>query len=1328
MIRTLLLVYLSLAASVTLSFAQNDPTLKQATPFTVLAATEIVNNGVTGVTGNIGVHPGTTIFGEEAITILKGRAEKGTDAAASGMRDALSAYNSLLASQPVNTISPIIGTGTTLTPGTYRISGDLSLQGVLTLDGLGDDNSVFIIIVDGDLISESPNAGILEQNRAKVKNLYWVISGEVRLGSISAMKGNVLAKKDINLHGVIVEGRVMSLEGKVVLNDRNNLFLPSNLYPDLSITKTAPAREYRVGEQVTYTIVVSNAGPGTATKLVITDNFPASLRYVPGSAVYSNGTFNESTYTWSMDMLQFGESSEIKLTFDIVAAGAIENTVTVGSNETDPKQDDNTDKEEIVVPVISSNLSVTKVASGAPYMVGGNVTYTITVNNAGPYAAEGVTLTELLPAGLAFVSASVSQGGYNPTTGLYTIGSLPVNGQATLTLLARITAPGKILNTVVVAPGTTVPDTNPGDNTDQEEIDVTCVPVTAVELTGELTLCEGITNAVFSATPIPGATYAFTLTGGLTQVAQTGSSITVSAGAASGTVKVTVTDLCGNTFTATKEVNVVKRLANPAITGPATICQNSTGNAYSVTAYSDEVTYTWVATGGLQITAGNNTPAVQVSAGVLGGSLTLVVSNSCFTTTLATKVITTTTLPAAPTAITGSRTVCVGDEVTYSTAAIARADSYIWDIPADWTVVSGEGTRTFKVQVGSSAGDVSVKASNACGTTSAVAIAVQVNEVPVAPAAINGNAAVCAGTEITYSVAAVTGATGYTWTLPAGWEIISGEGTAQVRVQVGTASGNIAVTADNSCDSSPATTLAVAVNNKPATPGAITGPSAVCAQGTGNTYSIAAVAGATSYEWVVPQGWVITAGEGTPSITVTAGAAAGTVKVKAVNECGKSGERTYNSTISPSPAAPAAISGNATVCAGTEVTYSVAAVTGATGYTWTLPAGWEIISGEGTAQVTVQVGATSGNVGVTADNACGGSATTVKAVVVNDKLAAPAITGETSACIGGQLAFTIPSVTGATGYIWTVPATWRLVSGQNTASIVAEVGTGEGQVTVRVINGCGTGNAATLNVAPSLAPMEANQIVGDAAVCRDSQGIVYTLATVEEGVTYNWTVPTGWTLVSGDGTGTITVNGTATGGTIAVVATNGCGTAARISTEVSITVPPLTPATIHDNSSVCDGLTYSVDAAQGATGYEWTVPAGFTITAGQGTASIKVKAESATATGEVTVVALNGTCGGLAASAAIDASLADGQLNFPKAFSPNGDGNNDAWVIKNLEKFANCDVTVFNRWGSEVFKTKNYKNDWKGNKLEQGTYFYKVRVTVCEGVVKEFTGYTTIFR
>ncbi|WP_192938425.1 gliding motility-associated C-terminal domain-containing protein, partial [Flagellimonas hadalis] len=65
-----------------------------------------------------------------------------------------------------------------------------------------------------------------------------------------------------------------------------------------------------------------------------------------------------------------------------------------------------------------------------------------------------------------------------------------------------------------------------------------------------------------------------------------------------------------------------------------------------------------------------------------------------------------------------------------------------------------------------------------------------------------------------------------------------------------------------------------------------------------------------------------------------------------------------------------------------------------------------------------------------------------------------------------------------------------------------------------------------------------------------------------------------------------------------------------------------------------------------------------------------------------------------------------------QAFTPNGDGNNDAWVIPGIDNYPNNKVSVYNRWGHEVFATRSYKNDWEGfyksrnEKLPAGSYLY----------------------
>jgi gliding motility-associated-like protein len=82
------------------------------------------------------------------------------------------------------------------------------------------------------------------------------------------------------------------------------------------------------------------------------------------------------------------------------------------------------------------------------------------------------------------------------------------------------------------------------------------------------------------------------------------------------------------------------------------------------------------------------------------------------------------------------------------------------------------------------------------------------------------------------------------------------------------------------------------------------------------------------------------------------------------------------------------------------------------------------------------------------------------------------------------------------------------------------------------------------------------------------------------------------------------------------------------------------------------------------------------------------------------------------------------------AISPNGDGRNDALVIEGLQNYPNHLVLIFNRWGNEVFKSKDYQNDWQGTwnskDLPDGTYFYMVRNEATGDILK--TGYLQILR
>ncbi|WP_158642648.1 Ig-like domain-containing protein, partial [Chitinophaga japonensis] len=88
-----------------------------------------------------------------------------------------------------------------------------------------------------------------------------------------------------------------------------------------------------------------------------------------------------------------------------------------------------------------------------------------------------------------------------------------------------------------------------------------------------------------------------------------------------------------------------------------------------------------------------------------------------------------------------------------------------------------------------------------------------------------------------------------------------------------------------------------------------------------------------------------------------------------------------------------------------------------------------------------------------------------------------------------------------------------------------------------------------------------------------------------------------------------------------------------------------------------------------------------------------------------------------------------GDIKIPTLFTPNGDGKNDVFEIRGLDRYPENELIVINRWGNEVFRQQHYQNNWKGDGLNEGTYYYLLRIRKTSGSGWEvFKGYTTIIR
>jgi hypothetical protein len=597
-------------------------------------------------------------------------------------------------------------------------------------------------------------------------------------------------------------------------------------------------------------------------------------------------------------------------------------------------------------------------------------------------------------------------------------------------------------------------------------------------ITGGTTVCTGGAE-LYSVTNDPTATsYTWTLPSGWSGTSTT-NSINVTGGTTGGTITVTANNACGSSTSQTLAVNTNSIPAQPsAITGAATIC--SAGNeTYSVTNNPAATSYTWTLPSGWSGTSTTNSIAAANDAN--GGAITVTANNNCGSSVQQTLTVNANTIPAQPSAINGSATICENATQTYNVTNDPSATSYTWTLPFGWNGTSA--TNSIAATSGATGGTISVTANNICGSSTVQTFTVNTNNVLAQPSVISGSISVCANGNETYAVTNDPAATSYTWTLPSGWGGTST--TNSIAATSGTTGGTISVTANNICGSSTAQTFIVNTNNVLAQPSVISGSISVCANGN-ETYAVTNDPSATSYTWTLPLGWSGTST--TNSIAAISGGTGGTISVTANNACGNSVAQTVAVNAGNVPAQPSAINGNISVCASGNETYAVTNDPSATGYTWSLPLGW---SGTSTTNsIAATSGTTGGTISVTANNACGSSIAQTITVTTGNVLAQPsAISGDVTICAGSNETYSVTNNPSATSYTWTLPSGWSGTSTTNSISVTS--GTTGGTITVIANNACGSSTQQSINTTVTT-------INNSVAV----NGI--TLTSNQTGATYQW--------------------------------------------------------------------------------------------------------------------------------------------------------------------------------------------------------------------------------
>ncbi len=283
----------------------------------------------------------------------------------------------------------------------------------------------------------------------------------------------------------------------------------SEVRADVSLTKSDAPDPVAVGQDLVYTLIVSNAGPFPAINVSLSDTLHGSVTFVSASTTQGTFTQTGTNVTFSLGTLTVGQSVTATITVRPTQPGEITNSATVTGAPVDPDTSNNSagTTTNVLSEPAGTDLSVTKSDSPDPVLAGQNLTYTITVNN-NSGDAQSVTLTDLLPAGTTLVSVVAPQGWtvpaqHPPGSVSASIDTLLAGAMAVFTLVVNVNstvdAGTTLSNTATISSETS--DTNLDNNSDTESTHVCNFVVTNTNDSGP----GSLRGVIECANEVPGA-------------------------------------------------------------------------------------------------------------------------------------------------------------------------------------------------------------------------------------------------------------------------------------------------------------------------------------------------------------------------------------------------------------------------------------------------------------------------------------------------------------------------------------------------------------------------------------------------------------------------------------------------------------------------------------------------------------------------------------------------------------------------------------------------------------------------------------------------------
>lgn len=212
-----------------------------ASSYSVLGASTVTNTGLTSLSGDLGVSPGTAITGFPP-GVIAGTIHSNDASAVTAQADVALAYANAVSQTPTGSITGINLGGNTYTPGVYQALSSAALTGTVTLDAQGDKTAVFLFQM-GSTLTTATASHVTLIDGAQACNVYWQVGSSATIGTNTDFSGTVLALTSITVNtGATFDGRALAHNGAVTLD--SNIFTQSacdNSTPTPTPTVTATA-------------------------------------------------------------------------------------------------------------------------------------------------------------------------------------------------------------------------------------------------------------------------------------------------------------------------------------------------------------------------------------------------------------------------------------------------------------------------------------------------------------------------------------------------------------------------------------------------------------------------------------------------------------------------------------------------------------------------------------------------------------------------------------------------------------------------------------------------------------------------------------------------------------------------------------------------------------------------------------------------------------------------------------------------------------------------------------------------------------------------------